>query len=135
MALLYRVGFCELIRQRSRRFRRWESKSKGYARYRFRDPPEAWSRLEHEYRVIVHVTIWTGANVLRVPVSALFRKGDDWAVFAVADGRAQTTAIKIGNRNTRTAEVLSALAENQSVVVHPSDRIRDGVAVQQRQAQ
>lgn len=101
----------------------------------FAGPPEAWSRLGHEYRVIVHVTAWRADNVLRVPVGALFRKGDDWAVFAVADGQARTTIVKIGNRNSRTAEVLSGLAEGGRVVVHPSDRIRDGVAVQQREIQ
>ena len=55
----------------------------------FVDPPEAWSRLGHDYRVIVHVTIWSADDALTVPVGALFRKGDDWAVFAVKDGRAQ----------------------------------------------
>lgn len=101
----------------------------------FAEPPEAWSRLGHEYRVIVHVAVWSGDNVLRVPMGALFRRGDDWAVFALTDGRARTTIVKIGNRNSRTAEVLFGLPEGARVVVHPSDRIRDGVAVQQRQSQ
>src|SRR3990172_5160384 len=30
----------------------------------FADPPEMWSTLGHDYRVIVHVTIWQGDNVL-----------------------------------------------------------------------
>ena len=59
----------------------------------FVDPPEAWSRLGHDYRVIVHVTVWNAENVLTVPVGALFRKGDDWAVFAIKDGRARTTPV------------------------------------------
>jgi HlyD family secretion protein len=98
----------------------------------FVDPPEAWSRLGHDYRVIVHVTIWRSDSALRVPVSALFRKGDDWAVFAVRDGRARTTPVKIGQRNNRMAEVLSGLAESDRVVLHPSDRIRDDSAVAER---
>src|SRR5262249_7758949 len=48
----------------------------------FLDPPEAWSRLGHDYRVVVHVTTWSEEDALTVPVSALFRKGDDWALFA-----------------------------------------------------
>ena len=59
----------------------------------FADPPETWSRLGHDYRVIVHVTVWSADDVLRVPVGALFRQGDDWAVFAVKDGRASTTVV------------------------------------------
>jgi HlyD family secretion protein len=98
----------------------------------FADSPEAWSQLGHDYRVIVHVTTWSAAEAVTVPVSALFRRGDDWAVFAVQDGRAQTTTVQIGHRNNRAAEVLSGLASGTAVVLHPSDRIRDGARVIQR---
>jgi HlyD family secretion protein len=101
----------------------------------FVDPPETWSALGHDYRVIVHVTVWNADDVLRVPVGALFRKGEDWAVFSVKDGRARTTVVKIGYRNSRTAEALSGLSERDRVVLHPSDRIRDGVAVSERESQ
>jgi HlyD family secretion protein len=99
----------------------------------FVDPPEAWSRLGHDYRVIVHVTIWHADNVLSIPVSALFRQGDDWSVFSVKGGRARATVVKIGRRNNRIAEILSGLSEADRVVVHPSDRIRDGVPVMVRE--
>jgi len=100
----------------------------------FADPPEAWSRLGHDYRVIVHVAIWSADDALTVPVSALFRKGDDWVVFAVKDGRARTTPVKISHRNNRVAEVLAGLAAGAEVVLHPSDRISDGTRVVQRLA-
>ena len=100
----------------------------------FVDPPAAWSKLGHEFRVIVHVTVWSGEKVLTVPVSALFRKGDDWAVFAVRDGRARTTLVQIGQRNNRVAEVLSGLSDGDQVVLHPSDKIIDGVAVVERES-
>ncbi len=73
----------------------------------FADRPETWSHLGHDYRVIVHVAIWSANDALTVPVSALFRKGDDWAVFAVDNGRARTTVLKVGHRNNRVAEVLA----------------------------
>lgn len=98
----------------------------------FADPPEAWSRLGHDYRVIVHVAIWSADDALTVPVSALFRKGDDWAVFSVENGRAHTTVVRIGHRNNRIAEVLAGLSAGTQVVVHPSDRIGDGTRVSQR---
>jgi len=99
----------------------------------FVDPPEVWSRLGHEYRVIVHVTIWAADHVLTVPVSALFRKGDNWAVFAVANGRARTTVVQIGHRNSRLAEVMTGLADGDRVIVHPSDRIKEDVSVSARE--
>ena len=99
----------------------------------FVDSPESWSRLGHDYRVIVHVTVWNSNNVLTIPVGALFRKGEDWAVFTVKDGRARVTSVKIRNRNNRIAEVSSGLSEGDRVVLHPSDRVKDGVTVAERE--
>ncbi|MFC3165774.1 efflux RND transporter periplasmic adaptor subunit [Ciceribacter thiooxidans] len=99
----------------------------------FVDPPEKWSSLGHDYRVIVHVAIWNAGDVLTVPVAALFRKGENWAVFAVRDGRARITVVEVGQRNGQVAEVQSGLAAGDRVVLHPSDRIMDGVTVAERE--
>jgi HlyD family secretion protein len=99
----------------------------------FVDPPEAWSSLGHDFRVVVHVTTWNGRDVLQVPVSALFRKGEDWAVFTVKDGRTRSTRIEIGHRNNRTAEIVAGLSEGDRVVLHPSDRISEGMSVSERE--
>jgi HlyD family secretion protein len=96
------------------------------------DPRETWSRLGHEFRVVIHVTTWSAKDVLTVPVSALFRKGDTWAVFAIRNGRARTMTVQIGQRNNRIAEILSGLSDGDRVVLHPSDRVTDGVAVSAR---
>jgi HlyD family secretion protein len=101
----------------------------------FVDSPETWSRLGHDYRVIVHVVTWSGDDALTVPVSALFRKGDDWVVFAIENGRAQTTIVKIGHRKNRIAEVVAGLPAGTQVVVHPSDRVSDGTRVARRPTQ
>jgi HlyD family secretion protein len=100
----------------------------------FADPPQVWSRLGHDYRVSVHVTVWEGKDVLRVPVGALFRNGDDWAVFAVRNGRARTAAVEVGHRNSRTAEISSGLSDGDRVVLHPSDRVKDGTVVAERES-
>lgn len=97
------------------------------------DPPAAWSSLGNDFRVIVHIGLWGAESALTVPVSALFRQGESWAVFALQDGRARSTVVKIGHRNERIAEVLSGLEAGDEVVLHPSDRIVDGVAVSQRE--
>jgi HlyD family secretion protein len=98
----------------------------------FVDEPKSWSTLGHDYRVTVHVSVWTSDNVLTVPLGALFRKGNDWAVYSVVGGRARTAVVKIGHRNAQTAEVLSGLVGGDRVVVHASDRVREGTAVAQR---
>jgi dihydrofolate synthase / folylpolyglutamate synthase len=73
-------------------------------------------------------------HVFTVPVGALFRKGDDWAVFAVRDGRARTTVVQVGQRNNRAAQVVSGLGGGDRVVLHPSDRIKDGMSVSERES-
>ena len=99
----------------------------------FVDPPETWSSLGHDFRVIVHVTTWSAPDVLQVPVGALFRKEKDWAVFTVKDGRTRATRLEIGHRNNRTAEIVAGLSEGDRVVLHPSDRISEGTAVSERE--
>jgi HlyD family secretion protein len=65
-------------------------------------------------------------------VGALFRVGEDWAVFTVKDGRARTTVVKVDHRNDRIAEVVSGLSEGDRVILHPSDRISEGATVEER---
>ncbi|MDE5446205.1 HlyD family efflux transporter periplasmic adaptor subunit [Bradyrhizobium sp. CSA207] len=101
----------------------------------FADPSETWASLGHDYRVIVHVTTWSAPDAVTVPVSALFRKGDQWAVFVDQGGYARTALVQIGHRNSRMAEVLSGLSAGDLVVLHPSDRIADGARIAQRHAE
>lgn len=101
----------------------------------FTDLPETWSSLGHDYRVVVYVTTWSAPDALAVPVSALFRKGDQWAVFADDNGRAKTVPVQIGHRNNRMAEALSGLAAGDRVVLHPSDRITNGSRIAEREGQ
>ena len=84
--------------------------------------------------MIVHVAVWQSNDALTVPVGSLFRRGDDWAVFSVSAGRARATLVNIGHRNAQLAEVLSGLAPGDRVVLHPSDRVKDGAAVSQRES-
>ena len=51
-----------------------------------------WAALGDGYRVEVRIVTWESADVLKVPTGALFRAGEQWAVYAVSDGRAQQAA-------------------------------------------
>jgi HlyD family secretion protein len=99
----------------------------------FLDPPETWSQLGHDYRVVVHVTTWSATDALTIPGSALFRKSDQWAVFTDDNGHARLKPVQVGHRNNYAAEVVSGLAFGDRVVVHPSDRITDGTRIAQRE--
>ena len=60
---------------------------------------------------------------------ALFRSGGRWAVFVVENGRAVQRAIELGQRGTATAEVRSGLAAGDRVILHPTERVTEGVRV------
>ncbi len=98
----------------------------------FTDPAEAWAALGHGFRLDTRIFVWADDDVLKVPVSALFRDGGDWAVFRVEDGEARVMKVEIGHRNALEAEVTGGLAEGDTVVIHPSDRVEDGVAIERR---
>jgi HlyD family secretion protein len=93
----------------------------------FADPAGACAALGDAYRVEVAIVIWESAEVLKVSTSALFRHGARWAVYVAADGRARHTIVEIGRQTSREAEVISGLDEGARVVVHPGDRLADGV--------
>ncbi len=96
------------------------------------EPYAKWKPLMDGYRVEAKIIVWQGEDVVKVPSSALFRSGDGWAVFVTRDGRAQTTAVKIGQNNGLEAQIMEGLAPGDRVVVHPSDRVADGVRVEYR---
>ncbi len=98
----------------------------------FTDPLELWDNLGDGYRVEARMVIWENSDVLKVPTSALFRRDDQWAVFVDDQGRARVREIEIGHRNGLESEVLSGIKEGELVVVHPSDKIVDGVKIHQR---
>lgn len=81
------------------------------------------------FRVVARITVWEGKGLLAVPVAALFRQGGDWAVYRVVDGRAQRAVLALGQRNDSLAEVASGLAAGDTVILHPSDQMADGIAV------
>lgn len=99
------------------------------------DPPEQWRALGHDFGVFVRIEEWTDDDALRVPLSALFRAGRDWAVFRPADGVARLTTVELGHRNDEFAEVLGGLGEGDPIILYPSDQVADGVAVVERTAE
>jgi HlyD family secretion protein len=95
-------------------------------------PPEERRSLGDGFRVEARIVISEATDVLKVPTSALFRVGDEWAVFRVDDGVAREQIVRVGRQNGLEAEIVEGLAESGVVIAHPSDKIEDGVAVRQR---
>lgn len=95
-------------------------------------PKEQWQRLGHGYQVGVEIILKEKENLLTVPLTALFRDGVNWAAYVNENGRAQLRTINIGDKNTYEAEVLSGLSAGEWVVLHPDNRLADGVRIAAR---
>ncbi len=96
------------------------------------DPPQDRESLGDGFRVEARIIVAKANDVLRVPTSALFRIGEDWAVFHVVGGVAREQIIRLGLQNGLVAEVLEGLSLGDEVIVHPGDNIEDGTAVEAR---
>jgi HlyD family secretion protein len=92
----------------------------------FVDPPTG---LGDGYRLDVQIVVWEGKDVVQVPLSALFRCGSSWCVFTARQGRASRQSVTLGQRSQFQTEVKNGLMVGQAVILHPTDRIADGVRI------
>ena len=97
-------------------------------------PVEQRLSLGDGFRVEARIVLWEEQDVLQAPTGALFRHGDEWAVFVVADGSARMRTVKLGRRNSLAAQILDGLQEGEQIILHPSDQVHDGAKVQERVA-
>ncbi|UOD28997.1 HlyD family efflux transporter periplasmic adaptor subunit [Massilia violaceinigra] len=103
------------------------------------DAPGKADSLGVGYRVNVRIITLSVERVRKVPVSAVFPlpgstagAGGAMAVYAVRDGRARLTRVRLGARNDLEAWVRDGLAEGEQVVVYPAAEVRDGARVSVR---
>jgi HlyD family secretion protein len=98
----------------------------------FLNPAEAWTALGDAYRVEVRIVTWETPGAIKVPTSALFREGAQWAVYVVQENRALIRIVELGRQTGQEAEVVSGLTEGQRVVLHPPDTLVDRARVEER---
>ena len=75
----------------------------------------------HNCRIFARMPVWERQSCVQAPISALFRTGNDWAVFEVDGGRVRQQADTIGHMNEDVAEVAGGLEPGTTVVVHPNE--------------
>ena len=97
----------------------------------------AQSRLGDRYRVETKTVVWSGEDVLIIPLSAIFRCDPDnnldvsnvWCTFVVENNRAQKRQIKVGQRSSFEAVVEDGLQLKEKVILHPTEQIQSGIRV------
>ena len=94
------------------------------------DLTDGETTLGDSYRVEGRVVVWESSDVLRVPVSALFRRGETWSLFCVDNNVARIKDVEIGHLTPSEAEIKSGLDEGSQVITHPSKDIANGMRVE-----
>ncbi len=95
----------------------------------FVDPP---GRLADAYRVDARIVAWRSDDVLTVPTSAVFRRGEGTSVFVVERGRARRRDVTVGQRNPSTVEIVDGLRTGEIVIRHPPNALDHGTRVRPR---
>lgn len=95
-------------------------------------PAEQWQRLGDAYQLDAQIVVFTQEDATIVPTGALFKRGDDWSVFALKDGRAELRTVRLIRRSGRFAAVADGVASGDVVIIYPSDRVAAGVKVAPR---
>ena len=95
-------------------------------------PREQWPTIGDGYRVDARIVVFSSDAAVKVPVSALFREGNDWMVFTVSGDVAHKRAVRIARRGALEAVVEAGLQPGDRVIVYPSERVADGVRVTPR---
>ncbi len=100
----------------------------------FTDPLEERASLGDGFRVEPRIVIWEAEKVVKVPTGALFRYGEGWAVFTFGEGaQAKLRSVERGQSDGFETEILGGLQRGETVIIHPSERVHDGVLVEARE--
>ena len=99
------------------------------------------SFLQDRYRVETRTIIWSGDQVLVIPLSALFRcneaidnerlLSDTWCTFVVENNQAQKRQIKVSQRSNFKAVIEEGLRVKEKVILHPTEQIQSGKRVKE----
>ncbi|TWU46052.1 Macrolide export protein MacA [Novipirellula aureliae] len=95
----------------------------------FNEPPERIATLGDGYRIEARITVNQLDNAILVPNSSLFRHDRRWHVLAVEKGKAMLKPVETGLQNESQTQIVGGLAEGDSVIEYPSDKLSPGTAV------
>jgi HlyD family secretion protein len=95
-------------------------------------PAGDWNSLGDGYRVEAAFVLWEGDDLLLAPTSALFRKGEGWALYAEEHGRARLREVEVGQRTGLQTQIVGGLKAGDRVIAHPDEKIEEGTRVKAR---
>ena len=93
-------------------------------------PRAQWQNLGDAYRVDIDFILAEKSGALTIPLSALYRDDNGWAVYRITDERARHTPVQTGLRTATDVEITAGLANGDRVILQPDENIHDGSRVQ-----
>lgn len=100
-----------------------------------RSPREQWRELGDGYRVDASFVLWQAANVLQIPLSAVFERNGKEFVFVIEDDHARLRAVKTGHSDGFMVEILEGLKDGEVVVRHTGNQVSDGAPLALREGE
>jgi HlyD family secretion protein len=91
----------------------------------FVTPYEQRRNLGDNFRVEARIVVWEASQALKVPAGALFRRGQNWAAFVLAGGRAELRRVQVGRSSGSEMQILDGLKEGDEVILYPGDRVHE----------
>jgi HlyD family secretion protein len=88
--------------------------------------------LGHDFRVDARIAVEEAKDVVRAPLGALFRRGEQWSAYKVHEGRAVLTDVKTGIADTHHRVITDGLAAGDVVILFPGSTINNGLRVTAR---
>ena len=95
----------------------------------FTSPHENRETLGDGYRIEARIVVEDLADIVKVASGDLFREEEDWFAFRVVGDRARSQRVRIGESNGIETEIVSGLAPDDLVILHPTDKVQDGVRI------
>lgn len=92
----------------------------------FVTPYEQRRNLGDNFRVEARIVVWEADQALKVPAGALFRRGQNWAAFVLAGGRAEFRRVVVGRSSGSEMQILDGLKDGEEVILYPGDRVKAG---------
>lgn len=87
-------------------------------------PPEILENIGSTFHVDVTFIVHETPNALKIPVGALFRDGEKWAVYLAEKGRAKKKNVEVGAIGAQEALIKLGLHIGEKVLIYPGDLVK-----------
>lgn len=100
-----------------------------YVILNFTDPVQQWSSLGDAFRVEASIIIDELEAMPLVPLTALFRVDNEWAVFQIINGKLQQQLVQVAGRNEREAAISSGIDNGDIILGYTAREYYDGMTI------